>query len=287
MASRAAPALLSLVALAGCRDRGGVPPADAPPRDASAQGVSLDATIPPAGIAPLSASWIEQLELPDGGLAFVTPPVGARDARPIVVAVHGAVDDPGLMCSAWRLVVDVYAFVVCPAGRPLGAEGPGRKYVWGSGDQIRRRVLEALDAVRARWPEHVRTDAPVVYAAFSQGANMAGALLTSHAARFSRVVLTEGGRRVFEDASVARAFARGGGERVLFTCSQAGCAGPLAAPSAALERAGVAAKIEYSGPHGHSMPPAVREGIHAALPWIVADLAGWERYAAAPKLEGH
>ncbi len=243
-----------------------------------------------AGPAPLDAPWIEKVELPDGGLAFVTPPVGARGRRPIVVAVHGAVDDPGLMCSAWRLITDAHPFVVCPAGTPLGAPGEGRKYVWGSGAQIAKRVHEALDAVRARYPDHVAIDAPIVYAAFSQGANMAGPLLGAEAKRFPRAVFTEGGYHVFDDAAAARAYARGGGQRVLFTCSQPGCAGAFASSTAALGRAGgteVMTRVEYSGPHGHSMPPPVRASIHAALPWIIEGLRGWEGYAGAPRLEGH
>jgi predicted esterase len=234
----------------------------------------------------LEAPWIETIDLPDGGLAFVAPPSGARARRPIVLAVHGAVDDPGLMCSAFRLVTDVYPFVVCPAGAPVGAPGDGRKYVWRSEDHLASRAHQAVEAVRARYPEHVAMDAPILYAAFSQGANMAGRLLSSDAEHFPRAVLTEGGYRVFENANVARAFAKGGGERVLFTCSQGGCVGAFAASTRTLARAGVAARVEYSGPHGHSMPPAVRDSIRANLPWIVAGMAGWEGYARAPRLPG-
>jgi hypothetical protein len=74
---------------------------------------------------------------------------------------------------------------------------------------------------------------------------------------------------------------------VLFTCSQPGCAGAFASSTAALGRAEVMTRVEYSGPHGHSMPPPVRASIHAALPWIIEGLRGWEGYAGAPRLEGH
>jgi hypothetical protein len=267
-------AMILLVVVA-CREpsRGGV--ADAAPSPSAV----APAVVGAPGIPPLAADWIERLELPDHGLAFVTPPVGAREPRPIVVAVHGAVDDPGLICSAWRLIADEYPFVVCPAGTPLGAPGEGRKYVWGSGEQIERRVREALDAVIARYPDHVAKDAPIVYAAFSQGANMAGRLLASDAKRFPRAVFTEGGNRVFADASVARSYARAGGERVLFTCSQPGCAGAFATSRTKLEASGVLARVEYSGPHGHAMPPPVRASIRAVLPWIVAGLEAWDGYA--------
>lgn len=254
----------------------------------------VDASAPPA-MPPLAADWMERLDLPDGGIAYVAPPVGSTERRPVVVAVHGAVDDPGLMCSAWRLIADVHPFVVCPGGAPLG----GSKYVWRSSEHIERSVAAALAAVRARWGERVH-DGPLVYAAFSQGANMAGPVLGPRGSararggrddlkepRFARAVLTEGGYRAFEDLASARAYAAAGGERVLFTCSQPGCASAFERSRASLGRAGVDVRVSYSGSHGHSIPPPVRESINAALPWVVEGLAGWETYAAAPKLPAH
>lgn len=225
--------------------------------------------------------------MPENGVAYVTPPVGSREPRPVIVAVHGAWDDPGLTCSAWRLIVDVYAFVVCPGGRPVDpAAKDGRLFVWSSGEHIAKRVHEALEATKAKYPGRV-AGGPMIYVAFSQGSNLAGPLLARDGKSFPRVVFTEGGYKTFDDAAVARAFAKSGGERVLFTCSQPGCAGAFATSRASLQRAGVTARVDYSGPHGHSMPPAVREQIHDALPWIVEGLHGWEGYASATRLEGH
>jgi predicted esterase len=205
----------------------------------------------------------------------------------VVVAIHGAVDDPGLMCGAWRLIADVYPFVVCPAGTPIGVDRPGRKYVWGSTAQIEKRALEAVAAVEAKYPEHVTPGAPVLYVAFSQGATMAAPFLVAHAKRFPRAVLTEGGHHAFEPASLAQAYATAGGERVLFTCSQGGCAPSFEQSRASLARAGIAARVAFSGAHGHSMPPPVRESVHEALPWVVEGLPGWEAYASAEKLPTH
>jgi predicted esterase len=239
-------------------------------------------------LAPITGDWMEKLALPDHGLAYVTLPTGATTKRPVIVAIHGAVDVPGLMCGAWRLIADVYAFVVCPAGTPIGADVPGRKYVWSGTEQIEKRALEALAALAAKYPEHVDGDAPVVYAAFSQGATMAAPFLVRHAKQFPRAVLTEGGHHAFEPAGLAVAYAKAGGERVLFTCSQGGgCAGDFETSRAALENAHVEARVVFSGAHGHSMPPPVRESVHDALPWVVAGLAGWEGYATAVKLPSH
>jgi hypothetical protein len=291
-------ALLATLVLVfvSCRDAGpGVGAdaragADAGARAGAGAGTDADAGGGAGSVPALSAvggDWIEKLVLPDNGVAYVTPPTGATTRRPVIVAIHGAVDDPGLMCGAWRLIADVYPFVVCPAGTPIGADAPGRKYVWSGTDQIEKRALEALSALATKYPEHVDPNAPVVYAAFSQGATMAAPFLVRHAKQFPRAVLTEGGHHAFEPAGLATAYAKAGGERVLFTCSQGGCAQFFELSRGALERANVAAKIAFSGAHGHSMPPPVRESVHDALPWVVEGLAGWEGYATAVKLPSH
>ncbi|MBX3185605.1 MAG: hypothetical protein KF819_01265 [Labilithrix sp.] len=240
-----------------------------------------------AGLAPLAGAWMERVDLDDGGVTFIAPPVGAREKRPIVVAVHGAVDDPGLMCSAWRLVTDVFPFVVCPGGTPIGPPSKDRKYVWGSADQIEKRAREALETVAKRYPAHVDPDAPAIYAAFSQGATLAAPMLARNAKRFPRVVLTEGGYHSFEAGGLARAFASGGGERVLFTCSTGGCAAGFGLARAALDRAAVGTRVAYAGALGHSLVPRARESINAELPWLVEGMRGWEGYARAPKLAAH
>ena len=239
-----------------------------------------DASGMPPSRSPLAAEWMERIDLPSGGVTYVAPPVGSIEPRPIVVAVHGASDDPGLVCSAWRLITDVYPFVVCPGGSKLG---PGR-HVWPSSDAIEKRIDEALAAVGERYGERI-APGPLVYAAFSQGANLAGPVLAKR--RFARAVLTEGGYQAFASSVDARAFAGAGGERVLFTCSQPGCGDSFERSRTPLVRAGVDVRVSYSGPHGHSMPPPVRESIHASLPWIVEGLPGWTTYASAPKLPTH
>jgi len=241
---------------------------------------SVDAS--PGVLPPLAAEWMERIDLPGGQVVNVAPPVGSTERRPVIVAVHGAVDDPALMCSAWRLVADVYPFVVCPGGAPLG----GSKYVWRSSDAIDRSIDAALAAVRARWGERVH-QGPAVYVAFSQGANMAGPVLGRRPGRFARAVLTEGGYGAFAELASAKAYAAAGGERVLFTCSQSGCAGAFERSHRSLTRAGVDVRVSYSGPHGHSIPPPVRASLNDALPWVIEGLAGWETYAAAPKLSTH
>jgi hypothetical protein len=278
--------VLVAVAVAGCRGR--AVPVE---HQAAVTSAPLERGAPGAPApSPLTGDWIEKLELEHGRVAYVTPPVGSTEPRPVLVAVHGAIDDAGLMCSAWRLIADVYPFVVCPAGVQVRKD----TYVWPSSAEIRASVDRALAAVRAKYGDRVRPG-PIVYAGFSQGANMAGPVL-GHAGRgsgaiaFGGAVLTEGGYRAFDTPAVAKAFAGQAGERgarVLFTCSQLGCAGGFAGSRAMLEHAGAGAKVTYAGAFGHSMPPPVRQAIHDDFGWVVDGLEGWETYAAAPKLPTH
>jgi hypothetical protein len=278
---RSAP-VVALVVIAAChrtdptvRDGGAGERADASGTTSETRG--------DAGGTVLTGEWLQKIDLPDKGFANVAPPLGATGRRPVVIAAHGAHDHPGYMCSAWRSITDAYAFVVCPAGSPVA----GGMHSWGSAEQLEKRVLEAIDAVEKRWPEHVEIGGPVVYVAFSQGATTAGPLLARQGARIPRAVLTEGGYHVFEDPQVARSFARAGGERVLFSCSQGGCAGAFKLSVATLAKANVKAQIEDAGPLGHSIPPAAREGLNRQLPFVVEGLRGWEGYARHVKLPDH
>ncbi len=278
--------MVACVALAACRDggsHGAAALASAPPTSAPNATTETPAATTTPSSPRLEGNWIERIDIPQS-YALVTPPIGATERRPIVVSVHGAMDDPGWQCSAWRLIVDAYPFVVCPAG----TKASGTLHAWSSDAQLETRVLAAVAAVKARWPSYV-SDAPLVYVAFSQGATMAGPLLQKHAERIPRAVLTEGGWHVFENATLLRTWATDGGAttRVLLTCSLPGCASGFDASKRGLARAGIDAHVVYAGSFGHTMAPGVRRSIHAEWPWFVAGLAGWETYAAAPKLAEH
>jgi predicted esterase len=241
----------------------------APPPLAAAETVD-------AGLPPLRGEWLEKLE----GNAFVAPPLGATEKRPVIVAVHGASNHPGLMCAAWRAIADGYAFVVCPGGRPTGTDA---YYVWSSAEHISQAIDAALASARARYGAWM-LDAPYVYAGFSQGATLAAPVLVN--GKFARAALTEGGYHAFEDG-FAHAFVKSGGERVLYTCSQAGCLGSFGGSKSALAHAHALVEVHSPGPVGHSLTPQVRASINADLGWLVDGMIGWESYASAPKLPTH
>ncbi|MCL2724520.1 MAG: hypothetical protein FWD69_08800 [Polyangiaceae bacterium] len=151
-------AVAVLVVLAACtrHDRGPGPAADS-----GADGV----TAAPAGIdeapeqtpttrAPLSGHpWIVELVEEHPGraptkLGFVTVPLGARERRPVVIALHGGGDRPEWACSEWVAVVSAYPFIVCPRG-PGGDEGLS----WSHPSDTNARIARALAAARAIFDE--------------------------------------------------------------------------------------------------------------------------------------
>ncbi len=138
--------LLAMASLLGCRSRPLEHSAPAPALSASSA-PPLPASSAPAPLPPLEGVWLEELPLADGSVGYVAPPVGAREPRPLIVAVHGAGDRANWACGGWRLAASGYAFVVCPSGLPMG----GERFGWDRGRTIHERVSLALAAVHARY----------------------------------------------------------------------------------------------------------------------------------------
>lgn len=212
--------------------------------------------------------------------AVVSLPLGARSARPVVVATHGNFDHPGWQCEQWRAVVQDRAFVLCPRGtpRPDSPAPDDTRFTYGSNLTLEQELDAALAALKARYPDHV-AEGEVLYTGFSLGAIMGVVIASRRPSLYPRLVLVEGGFDRWT-AGRARAFADGGGRKVLFVCGQKGC--ELAARGAAklLERRGVATRVELVPRQGHSYGGPMNEPIRQAWDWL---LEGDERWSAAAR----
>jgi predicted esterase len=127
------------------------------------------------------------------------------------------------------------------SGQPddVRPDDAGHRYpTW---ETLDAEIEAGIAALRARFPGRV-ADGPVLYAGFSQGANMGVAVMAKRPSMYRRAVLTEGGHWRWT-AERARAYAAGGGERVLFACGRSSCVKEAAASVALLEAAGVEARI--------------------------------------------
>jgi hypothetical protein len=258
--------------------------AEAVNREADAAGASP--SLPDGGTAaPLSAAEpFEELAVEGFGPAVVSLPLGARAAMPVLVATHGNYDRPEWQCEAWREVVADRAFVLCPRGIARG-DSPSKadvRFTYTNNEQLQKEVEAALVALRQRHGPYL-AEGPPLYAGFSLGAIMGVAIATREAAHYPRLVLVEGGSEW--TWTRAKSFARGGGARVLFACSQEGSR--LAAREAAtkLEATGVATRVVYVGGLGHSYGGPLNAPIREAWSWLTEGDPRWTSSApsAAPQ----
>ncbi|WP_437578024.1 hypothetical protein [Sorangium sp. So ce887] len=288
-------ACLALLAAAvlGC-DRAGraAGPAPAPPSAAQApapEGAAVaadggatpaeqaaDTAAPAAGIAPLRADApFVELSVDGFPSAVVSVPIGATARRPVLIASHGNYDRPEWQCQVWRDIAGGDAFILCPRGvaRSDSPSASDVRYTYESNARLEQEIDAGLAALRARFPEYVDPGA-VLYTGFSLGAIMGSAIAARRPTLFPRLVLVEGGHDKWTQAT-ARAFADGGGQRVLFVCAQAGCGAAAKAAAARLEKAGVLTRVVRSKEAGHRYDGPVAEETRRALAWALEGDTRW------------
>jgi len=226
-------------------------------------------------LPPLAnVSWLEELPLEDGNLAYVMPPIGAREPRPLIVGVHGAGDRADWDCGGWRLGASEYPFVVCPQGLKMDA----LRYGWDSPHTIELRVQSAITAVRARFGEYI-SDGPTLYVAFSQGATLAGSVLLAERDRFPVVALAEGGYGLLRDAAFLRRLHDNGTKRLMIVCGSPACFQTANSVEPNLARAGLESLLAGDPLSGHNLNLPMQTALRSAWPSFVKDLANWRGFA--------
>ncbi|XYH99036.1 hypothetical protein ACMHYB_04520 [Sorangium sp. So ce1128] len=258
---------------------GGATPAA--PADAAAP--AADAAAPAAGaaalaaqVAPLRAAGpFVELAVEGFPSAVVSVPIGATARRPVLIASHGNYDRPEWQCQVWRGIAGDSAFILCPRGvaRSDSPSASDVRFTYESNARLEQEIDAGLAALRARFPEHVDPGA-VLYTGFSLGAIMGSAIAARRPALFPRLVLVEGGHDRWTPAT-AKAFAEGGGQRVLFVCAQAGCGAAASAAAARLEKAGVLTRVVRGKEAGHRYDGPVAEETQRALGWILEGDPRW------------
>jgi len=269
--------LLALLATVSCQrstDPQPAPPLSAQPPPTAAPAPSAAPEPARAGLQPLSGvAWIEHLELDDGHEAYVCPPSGAREPRPLIVAVHGAGDRPEWACGGWRMVASEYAFVVCPQGMKMDAT----RFAWDNGETIRQRVARAISAVRARFGAYI-AEGPTLYAGFSQGATLSSPTLLDPAQPFPFIVLAEGGYGLVQDRAFLGKLRARGVESVLLACGTPHCFATMRAAEPHLSAAGIPALIGGDPKSGHNLNGEMQAGLQKVWPDFIAGLPNWRGF---------
>jgi pimeloyl-ACP methyl ester carboxylesterase len=225
--------------------------------------------------APLSG-FPEQLELFDGKekLGFVSAPLGAREARPIMIAIHGGSEKPERACSAWRGVTEAYPFVVCPRG--FG--GRETALGWRTTSDTKERIARAVAATKKIFPSWIKETDTVVLAGFSMGGSQVALLARSEPQTYRRIVVGDSAHDPQPALTFSRAWVKGGGERAVFLCTTSGCEPSFraAARNVASEKAPARLNIAATQVHGLSEP--VVRSMRRDWPWLVESAEGWETY---------
>lgn len=193
----------------------------------------------------------------------------------MVIATHGNYDRPEWQCAVWRGIVGDQVFVLCPRGKQRD-DSPSRsdiRFTYASNQALGVEITAALAALVERFPDHVDLERPL-YTGFSLGAIMGVRIAARTPDRFPRLVLVEGGQDNWTDAT-SRAFAKGGGQRVMFVCSQPQCNLDAASAARRIERAGSKARV-VRGPAGdHRYDGPIAQATKAVIAWV---LEGDERF---------
>jgi predicted esterase len=249
--------------------------ATAPPM---AMATPTPATLPSSSAAvsalpPLTdAKWLEPLALPAGRSAFVSVPLGATAARPVMIGVHGAGDRAEWACGGYRAATDAFPFIVCPQGITSGE-------VFTTSPPA--RLLEDIDAaVRAlseRFGRYV-AGGPLLYAGFSLGAVYGAKIAAQRAAQFPATLLIEGGYTQWTNESAARFAA--GGQRIALVCGQAVCPRLFAAARSTLARAGADVRLFDTRTGRHNLDGEMMRELRPIFRWLVRDDARWSAFVA-------
>jgi pimeloyl-ACP methyl ester carboxylesterase len=221
----------------------------------------------------------DALELVDGGehLGFVAVPLGAREPRPIVIALHGGSEKPEVACARWPGVLDRYAFVVCPRG--FG--GNDRRLGWHSPTDTSARIARAVAAAKRTFGAWIKDTSSFILVGFSMGGTQVARVAYREPQRYRRILIGDSAYEPRPALTFARAWAQGGGERVVFLCTTSGCEPSQRAAARKVAKENRLARLNISATQVHGLSERAVESLRRDWPWLVEGAEGWETYSTA------
>jgi pimeloyl-ACP methyl ester carboxylesterase len=229
------------------------------------------------GRAALSG-YPEQLELSNGDdkLGVVSVPLGAREPRPLMIALHGGSDEAEHACAAWREITEAYAFVVCPRGWG----GNERRLGWKNAADTSRRITRAVEAAKKTFGAWIQETSTTVLAGFSMGAVQVALVARRQPQTYRRIVIGDSAHRPRSALTFAAAWVKGGGERALFLCTTSGCEPSMRAAAKSVAREKARARLNIAPTQKHGLSEPVVQSVRRDWPWLVEGADGWEGYVA-------
>ena len=224
--------------------------------------------------------FAELMELRDGEekLGFVSVPLGAHEARPIMVALHGGSDRPERACPAWRAAADHHPFVVCPHGwggneARLGWRGPA---------DSKARIARAVAAVKKTFGPWVKDTSTIVLAGFSMGGAEVARIAESDPKTYRRIVVGDSAHDPRPALLFSKAWASGGGERAMFLCTTSGCEPSMRAGAKRVtaQKTSASARLVIAPTQKHLLNDIVGRSMRRDWAWLVEGAEGWDGYHA-------
>ena len=226
--------------------------------------------------APLGG-FPEQLELLDGRdkVGVVSVPLGAREPRPIMIALHGGSEKPERACAAWRGITEAYPFVICPRGWG----GNESRLGWRSASDTNQRIARAVAATKTTFGSWVEDTPSVVLAGFSMGGSQVALVARRDPQTYRRVVVGDSAHDPRPALGFARDWVTGGGERALFLCTTSGCEPSMRAAARNVARERAHARLNIAPTQVHALSERAVQSMRRDWAWLVEGAEGWERYA--------
>ena len=262
------PPAVNAASDAGTPSEGGA--TDAP--DAPDAAIATDADAQPS-----LTGFPEQLVLRDGEdkLGVVSVPLGAREPRPIMIALHGGSDTPDHACSAWRSITEAYPFVICPRGWG----GNERRLGWRGAADANERIARAVAATKQTFGSWIEPTRSVVLAGFSMGGNEVALVARRDPQTYRRIVVGDAAYNPRAALTFAGDWVAGGGERALFLCTTSGCEPSMRAAARHVAREGAHARLNIAPTQVHALSDPAVQSMRRDWAWLVEGSEGWEGYA--------
>lgn len=173
-------------------------------------------------------------------------PVGATSQRPVFVVLLGGgardrlTTDAAVLdeCEQWSTSATRTAFALCSTG--MVAEGDAG-HSFRDEDTTKAGLKGALAALKSRFGDYVGGGTAILVGT-DEAADHAAAIAAREPEFFSELVMIDGGHERWT-AGVATRFARAGGRRVLFVCTNLDCPKPATRALGLVRRANLEGRM--------------------------------------------
>lgn len=244
---------------------------------ATTPGAVQDGATEDNAIAPLS-NYAERITLVDEAssdrLGVVSIPNGARERRPIMIALHGGSEKPEVACDAWRFIVDAYAFVVCPRG--FG--GNEARLGWRAPADTQERITRAVVATKKMFGRSIKDTPTFVLAGFSMGATHVAHVARVNPETYRRIVIGDAAYDPQPTFTFASSWVAGGGERALFLCTTSGCEPSMRSAAQRVAAAHAPAHLNIAATQKHGLSSEACRSLRRDWAWLVEGTPGWETF---------